>query len=100
MAVAFSENGNMIASFSLMDNTIKLWGPTKGFFHSFLGSITADNAFGTTLSCIKTMDVKGINPAKKEPNKKNIIEELKISWESDKLVKLQMIGGLVMQFTV
>ncbi|KAJ3043809.1 hypothetical protein HDV00_004217 [Rhizophlyctis rosea] len=103
MAVSFSPDGRLIASFSLEDNQVQIWQPTSGF----LGTIAS--AFGGSadagLGAVGGGQMKSFRTFHAGPPETNIdlataFREVKFEWTGERAVKLHSVRGMELAFHV
>jgi hypothetical protein len=90
-AVAFSPNGKNIASYSLAQSHIKIWGVSSSFF-----------GFGSTPHCTATItvDAPKDQPARARVTAQQMLEQLEFKWQGDTAVQLSRAWVGTMSFNV
>ncbi|KAJ3022996.1 hypothetical protein HKX48_004619 [Thoreauomyces humboldtii] len=115
-AVSFSPDGKLIATFSLAENTVKIWQPATGFLGSLVGALTASSTSttgGASAGVAALASVGGVGHMRafrtftvgppdvnsmKDPG--GVLDVVRFEWKGERQVTLTSVGGLQLAFSV
>ncbi|KAJ3415261.1 hypothetical protein HDV05_005271 [Chytridiales sp. JEL 0842] len=107
-AVAFSNDGKLIVTYSLEENSVRFWQLSGGFLNSLVGAFSGTGGGGPTAAFatvggvgqMKSFRQFNVGPPEVFPSLSAVLESVKFDWVSDRSVKLFSIKNTELVFTV
>ena len=107
--VSFSNDGKLIATYSIEENCLKFWQPYSGLIGSLVGVLSGSAAGQATGAALANISGGGkikpyrsfnVGPPQTNISLADCIEKVSFEWLNDRSVKLKSIENVDLNFTI